>query len=165
MRLSIPRRLRRGKGDREGRPYNCKGKVGGISRASVAGRQPFCRYATFPLTGEFHTGPPLQLLSYVSVIVQNVAKTAKPPPQSAKADSFFWRKRQPFCHFVTFPLTGEFPVTSDGGGFKWIETFVFNCSDSPCGCQFHVVYDVERATARVAPTTVKERLVVFPGRP
>ena len=23
-----------------------------------------------------------------------------------------------FCHFVTFPLTGEFPVTSDGGGFK-----------------------------------------------
>ena len=57
-----------------------------------------------------HTGPPLQLLSYVSVIVQNVAKTAKPPPQSAKADSFFWRKRQPFCHFVTFPLTGEFPI-------------------------------------------------------
>ena len=34
-----------------------------------------------------HTGPPLQLSTNVSVIVQNVAKTAKLPPQSAKADS------------------------------------------------------------------------------
>ena len=90
-----------------------------VSQASVAGRQPFCRYATFPLTGEFHTGPPLQLLSYVSVIIQNVAKTAKPPPQSARADSFFWRKRQPFCHFVTFPLTREFPIAyAMGGAFE-----------------------------------------------
>ena len=57
-----------------------------------------------------HVGPPLQLSTNVSVIVQNVAIKAKPPPQSAKADSFFWRKRQPFCHFVTFPLAGEFPI-------------------------------------------------------
>ncbi len=46
----------------------------------------------------------------LSFTIHNVAIKAKPPPQSAKADSFFWRKRQPFCHFVTFPLTGEFPI-------------------------------------------------------
>ena len=39
-----------------------------VPRASVAGRQPFCRYATFPLTGEFHTGPPLQFNSQLSTL-------------------------------------------------------------------------------------------------
>ena len=31
------------------------------------------------------------------------------------------------------------------------EMFVGNCSDSPCGCQFHVVHDVERADTWVIP--------------
>ena len=28
-------------------------------------------------------------------------------PSVSRADTFFWRKRQPFCHFVTFPLSGN----------------------------------------------------------
>ena len=34
-------------------------------------------------------------------------------PSVSFADSFFWRKRQPFCHFVTFPLLGEIPYAGE----------------------------------------------------
>ena len=56
---------------------------------------------------------------FVGIVMTAVLETSAPSvtPLWRRA-TFFWRKRQPFCHFVTFPLTGDFPVTSDGGGFK-----------------------------------------------
>ncbi len=48
---------------------------------------------------------------------QRCRKRLPPPSFCRQNATFFWRKRQPFCHFVTFPLTGESPVMN-GGGFK-----------------------------------------------
>ena len=67
----------------------------------VAGRRPFCRYATNPLSEQFVNGLPTFSAREKAFLISDVCA----PPRGSVAG------RQPFCRFATFPLSGESPST------------------------------------------------------